>query len=165
MPVVGWQPNSPALWCLYGAEAVWLRRRRVETDLPAVACDALLEGLDSPSLVLLAGETDSAVAADLAELLVRALAELGLPPPPQSELADRVLRYWCWCIVTERTTPLRGARAIDRLIYEAPAPSAASGFSRMVDSWFGCDPAARIELEGEIRARAAAVLAEPPAER
>jgi hypothetical protein len=163
MPVVGWQPNSPALWCLYRAEAVWLRRRRVETDLPAVACDALLEGLDSPSLVLLAGETNSAVPADLAELLVRALAELGLPPPPQRELADRVLRYSCWCIVTERTTPLRGARAIDRLIYEAPAPPAVSAFSRMVESWFGGDPAARIELEGDIRARAAAVLAAPPA--
>ncbi|MDO9410480.1 hypothetical protein [Patulibacter sp.] len=165
MPVVGWQPNSPAQWSLYGAEAVWLRRRRVEADLPAAACDALLEGIDSPSLVLLAGETNTAVPADLAELLVRALDELGLTPPPGSELAGRVLRYWCWCIVTKRTTPLRGARSIDRLIYESPTPSTVPAFSRMVTSWFGCDPVARIELEGEIRARAAAVLAEPPSRR
>lgn len=165
MPVVGWQPASPAQWGLYGVEAIWLRKHRVEGDLPALACDALLEGLDSPALVLLAGERRTAVQADLADLLVEALAELDLAAPPEGELAERVLRYWCWRVTTERISPLEGARAIDRLIYESGAPSAVHAFSQLVVDWYAGGLSSRAALDREIRERAVAVLALPAAGR
>lgn len=163
MPAQGWQPDSPVTWRLYGAEAIWRLNHRIEGDLPALACDAMLEGLNSPALALLAGEQRTAIQADLGDLLLNALIELGKHPPPHDELADRVLRYRCWQIVTERTTAIRGARAIELLLHEPNAPEAASEFSSIDDQWtggFGDDKKTLAQRIGDL---AGAVLKQTPA--
>ena len=61
--------NTAALWSIRAANS-----RAVVT----CACDALIAGLDSPSLRILAGLTRSEADYEVPEILPAALAELGL---------------------------------------------------------------------------------------
>jgi hypothetical protein len=64
-----------------GAEGEWYERHTISQDLPQLATDALVVGWDTQSLRVLAGESPSAYALDLGDLLARALLELGPSRP------------------------------------------------------------------------------------
>jgi len=66
-------------WRVLGAEAEWYATWRVSQDLPELATNALVQGLDTQSLRLLAGERLTANPIDLGELFARALGELERP--------------------------------------------------------------------------------------
>ncbi|WP_326722030.1 hypothetical protein OHT59_24015 [Streptomyces sp. NBC_00243] len=91
-------------------------------DLPMIAALALADGLDSPALVELAGLSRRDPPADIRDLFVQAVAELGFPVPGVEEAwRERMLEaakgmlsgslthyeasseiYWCACHL-ERT--------------------------------------------------------------
>lgn len=97
-------------------------------DLPMIAAEALADGLDSPALVELAGLSRRDPPADIRDLFVEAMAELGLPlPGVEDAWRERMLGaaegmltssltpyeasneiYWCACHLerTDTTTML-----------------------------------------------------------
>lgn len=68
-----------------GAEGEWQSRHTVSQDLPALATDALVEGCDSQSLRVLAGEPPNAYYLDLGDLFEKAMSELGRPRLTQDQ--------------------------------------------------------------------------------
>lgn len=61
----------------------WAVRRIQSEDVVDVAITALVDGVDSPTLRVLAGLTPREAVERVPELLPRALAELGTPIPPR----------------------------------------------------------------------------------
>ncbi|MFE7672311.1 hypothetical protein ACFU5N_08830 [Streptomyces albidoflavus] len=88
--------SDPAARLLQDRAVLWSIGELSAHDLVGAACDALVAGLDSPTLRSLAALTRAEAAYDVRELLPGALDELGLAcPPPGStagqEAAARVL--------------------------------------------------------------------------
>ncbi len=83
-------------------------------ELPEAATQALVVGLDSPSLRVLAGTT-SKNAFELEDLLQRSLDELGLPRATEEEALRAMARYRAEQIVRGEIPPARGAGLIWRL--------------------------------------------------
>lgn len=88
-------------------------------DLPEAATQALVAGLDSPSLRVLAGTT-SKNAFELEELLERSLLELGLSCATEEEARRAVARYRAQQIVRGEIAPAMGAGLIWRLFRDYP---------------------------------------------
>jgi hypothetical protein len=73
---------------LYDAGALWsVGSRRAARDVVRAACDALVAGLESPALGMLAALTAAEADLEVPELLPVVLAELGLPPLPRDGVA------------------------------------------------------------------------------
>jgi hypothetical protein len=83
------------------------------SSMPDAAVQALIEGLDSPSLVKLAGESgDHSNLFEIEELFRHALSELGLSLPSKEEAAHILISYWAEHIVSGLVQPREGARHI-----------------------------------------------------
>lgn len=80
-------------------------------DLPQLATDALVRGLDTPSLRVLAGQ-DPADVRDSADLFRRALDELGVSLPAHDEAAWSLARMTAQGIVDGVVSPAVGANEI-----------------------------------------------------
>ncbi|WP_405774318.1 hypothetical protein [Streptomyces sp. NBC_00859] len=92
--------------------AVW--QRPSEGQLVQLGLDALLAGVESPSLVLLAGLVPGEYG-EARELFDAALEELGLLPLLPEALAEArwtAALWWARRIVTADLDPVRGARLI-----------------------------------------------------
>lgn len=83
-------------------------------SLPAVACQALEDGLDSPSLRILAGLTPIEVG-EARALFGRVLAELKVLPPSDRQAVLLLARQAASEILSGALTPYQGARAIWQL--------------------------------------------------
>ena len=95
------------------AQARWLLGLLYPEQVPAFACSALEAGFDSPSLRLLAGESQPTRAA-IAPIVESVFRELGIPPLDEEEAKLVVGRDWAARIVAGATSPYEGAKAIWR---------------------------------------------------
>src|SRR5438034_8225195 len=102
------------------AEAAFRRRpsNSSRTELVAAAVALLLAGVESPNLVVLAGE-DSADLEEVSEYLDATLRDLGLPPLDQVSIALRTIDHVAQQIVDGRIAPRDGAAAIWDTFYPA----------------------------------------------
>lgn len=96
------------------AAAYWSLGMLTSNKLPEIATAALLEGLDSPSLRILAGEYDP-IMAEVGPLFERALRELGVLVPEPFEAGMRVAGYIGQRIISGEVSPYEGAREIWRM--------------------------------------------------
>jgi hypothetical protein len=86
--------------------------------LVAAAVELLIAGVDSPNLVVLAGE-DSADLDEVAEYLGATLRDLGLRPLDQVSIALRTIDHAAQEILDGRLAPRDGAAAIWDAYYPA----------------------------------------------
>jgi hypothetical protein len=143
--------------------------RRVDArDLPMIAAQALARGVDSPALRELAG-LGRADARDAADLLTRALQELGRPlRGPQQVRWDRARRL-AGDVVAGALSAADGAERIAALLCEADhrddhgrACDLATRFEMLSLDWDDY-PGQRPTIVEEIRAAAADLLCEEAA--
>ncbi|MBS2534435.1 hypothetical protein KGQ20_16815 [Catenulispora sp. NF23] len=81
-------PTKTAAVGLHDAAALWsVGHRGAAQNVVRVACDALVAGLDSPTLGILAALTANEADLEVPELLPIVLDELGLPPLPRDSVA------------------------------------------------------------------------------
>jgi hypothetical protein len=150
---------------LAGAQAELDALNTVGEDLPALATDALVEGLDTPTLRILAGEPSIMFAEfDNRDLFRKVLEELGREPLPREEALWQLIRFRCWDILQGRVTPIDGARRIERLVYEEPSHRVVGWFVGFSDEWGAGWGRSKAEIEAEIREVAAQVSAAERAE-
>jgi hypothetical protein len=80
------------------------------SSMPEAAVHALVEGYDSPSLKMLAGESSTnSNPFEIKELFQHALTELGLSTPSVNEAAHTLVCYWVKRIVDGSVSPHEGA--------------------------------------------------------
>ncbi|MHB0914899.1 MAG: hypothetical protein ACYC4M_04345 [Thermoleophilia bacterium] len=84
------------------------------SDLIDAATDALVEGLDTPSLRILAGLAE-ADGAEVKKMFDRSLDELNISLPNEREAALRLAQLICIEILTGQTHPYKGAKRIWKL--------------------------------------------------
>jgi hypothetical protein len=146
------------------AEALWESDCLAREELPEVAVDALIAGLDSPSLRVLAGL--NAARMDRApDLLDRALQELGRRPvaslPPAREAA-----LWAEAITAGAVPLLQGTHALWamwRKTNDGELKAALLEFRVEQDRWEQASPQHRRGIERQVLTRARAFLARWPA--
>lgn len=93
------------------AQALWTLHLLPDSGLSEVAAKALLEGVDTSSLRLLAG-AEGEEPRTLANLFQRSLAEVGLDQLTQADAARRYAIFVSRQIVESRVSPVAGARRI-----------------------------------------------------
>lgn len=157
-------PATPLEWRLLGAESAWYTEHRVDQDLPQLATDALIAGIDSQSLRVLAGESADAFPYDLGELLAASLIELGRPPPAAQDAWRGFVAFRCWEVATGLVDPARGAAHLEAIGYvQSDQPRDARDvvleFSSLDDQWHGDWARPKPVIEREIGELAAAVVA------
>jgi hypothetical protein len=153
--------EAQGLWLLG-----WLRRE----DLPEIATQALVNGLDTPSLVLLAGL--SGVEMDRAwDLWETAIAELGVPGPSLDDavryVAARIARRGLHGDIKLRETCRElGQLAYELLRYPPPVPEDLNRlwWFESVDDWLwvhvGAQPWLLERIERDVQGKLRALLAE-----
>jgi len=97
---------------------LWALHRLPSEQLPEVATDWLVSGLDSPSLCELAG-LGSTVMSEAGPLFERALAELKITVPSEDEALMSLARHYARQIVEGAMSPYDGARKIWWEVYNA----------------------------------------------
>ncbi|MEV4489623.1 hypothetical protein AB0K04_05835 [Micromonospora coxensis] len=126
-------------------------------ELPMVAAQALAEGLDSPSLRVLAGLSRGEYR-EARELLDQVVDELGLPELPDEDQAVwEVVVSYARRLVSGGIVPVDGAHAIAAYggSLEFPEPLATIAF--LVDLWED-NAAERAQLEQDMAREAEAML-------
>jgi hypothetical protein len=89
--------------------------RRIES-IPELACDALQEGQDTPSLRILAGLNGSDTD-DTREYMKRAVEELGIVYPTLEESGWEVIRYFIDGMISGEVDPVDALRTIIWRVY------------------------------------------------
>jgi len=79
-------------------------------DLPPAAVDALVRGVDSPSLVLLAGASSKEDPAQVRSLFLAALAELQIPLPAKKGAAELLKVSYAQKVLAGTWSPRTAAR-------------------------------------------------------
>ena len=83
-------PTETAAVGLLDAAALWsVGNRGAAQNVVRAACDALVAGLDSPTLGMLAALSANEADLEVPELLPIVLDELGLPPLPRDSVAGK----------------------------------------------------------------------------
>lgn len=130
---------------VYAAALDTLRRLDPST-LPTVATEAVLQGLESEALFVLAGESPTSDPHDLRERFAAALDELGIPQPSRLEAATTIKRRIAADVVAGRVGRREGAAEIVGLALdvedETPnGPIAGSGFgiAELLGLYYGYD--------------------------
>ncbi len=119
-----------------GAEGEWWFRHTVSQDLAGLATDALVEGWDSQSLRVLAGEPSNAYDLDLGDLFEKAILELGRKRLTEEQAFRRYVGYLAWLMVSGRVGVLDGVQRIERIPwYEAPELDGLGHLAFVADEW------------------------------
>lgn len=126
-------------------------------ELPAIATDALLRGLDSPSLREAAGASASDVR-DARDLFEAALAELGVEMPDEQDALWILVRDTLQRIVEGAVPPLAGAQWIWGHAYWRTTLEGDLRVFVGLASEAEDHPAAANEMEADIREAAAELL-------
>jgi hypothetical protein len=160
-PVLADKPSTDLDWRLLGAEALWHLWRSVDEDLVELATDALVAGLDSPTLRVLAGADPTSYYMDLGDLLAEALQELERRPPSPDDAALNLVRYVSWQIVSGRVPPIDGARRIERIGYDTTSTlDLVLEFSALDDEFGGGWGRSQDEVQEAIRSAALSVISD-----
>src|ERR1051325_2253452 len=104
--------------CLREALARQMLGKLQPLELPAIATDALLQGIDSPSLRVLAGlDVGPALGGEREECFKKVCTELGIAFKEKKEAVFYLLELWLAHICEGRTQPYEGCRKIVSEIY------------------------------------------------
>jgi hypothetical protein len=126
-------------------------------DLPALATDALVRGVDSPALRQLAGTSPGAVR-DARDTFWEAMTELGMRRPTPVEARWQLVFEWADDIVAGRISPIQGASRIWWDGWEHLGhPDELTAFAGLASQWDD-DPEHRSDYERDIRDEAATLL-------
>jgi hypothetical protein len=136
-------------------------------QFPDIAIQALVDGNEAPSFLLLAGESGSAPPDELRALLVAALTESGIPLPDPVGAAHMVKRDYAQQVGTGALSPIDGARRIIRLFHKIenllPPPHRYVGDTFGIETLYGledtwCDSwSERSAIEVELREECARI--------
>jgi hypothetical protein len=129
-------------------------------DLPELGTDALVRGLDSPALRLLAGQSPADVR-DSRDLFARALVELGIDLPEYDAAVWSLVRLTARDIVDGTVTPATGANEIWRRGYHRVAERGDLRIFVGLASRLDDHPEDRTAIELDILAGAKELLARP----
>ena len=141
--------------------ALAVLEKQQSEELPAIATDALVRGLDSPSLRLLAGTSPRDVR-DARDLLWSALDELGIAKPSQTEARWLLVRGWAHDIIANRLAPIDGARRIWWDGWEELGrPDDLTAFVGLASDWED-DESRRYQYDQDIREAAARLVDNRP---
>lgn len=137
-----------------------LQEQSPET-LPGLATDALVRGVDSPSLRQLAGTTERAYR-DARDLFKNACHELGIAIPTPDQARWTLAYEWAEAILTGELTPIEGARRIWWQAWEhLGRPDDLTPFVAFASEWED-DPDHQAEYDNDIRREAARLVAQRP---
>jgi hypothetical protein len=127
-------------------------------DLPEIAVQALVRGIDSPALRELAGLSRDDVRS-ARDLFITAMAELGVQmPSPEAGARERV-RFWAAEMLVGTLTPYEGSRLIWWNGWEPlERPDDLTPFVGLASEWED-DPEHRTEYEHDMLAEARSLLA------
>ena len=98
---------------LQTAAAYWALDQLPGEDIPDIAAQAVSHGLESPSLLLLAGE-QAAPKRNLADLFEKALREADIEIPAKNDAVRVVARYYAAQIADSSIDPYEGLTRIVR---------------------------------------------------
>ncbi len=126
-------------------------------ELPRLATEALLRGLDSPALAVAAGARPSDVR-DARDVFVAALRELGIDPPDEQQALWLVARDVMERIVEGTTNPVAGAEWIWMRIYNRFEKEGDLRVFIGLASTLDDHPSERSRIEAAIREAAADLL-------
>ncbi|MEH0018639.1 MAG: hypothetical protein V6Z89_03250 [Desulfobacter sp.] len=93
------------------AAAFYRLNQLTSKDLSELACSYIQAGIESESLVLLAG-TINPIMSEVGNLFEKSLSELGYKLPPTNEALFSVAKYYAKQIIDEEVTPYQGAKNI-----------------------------------------------------
>jgi hypothetical protein len=128
-------------------------------DLPLIATNALLRGVDSQSLRELAG-TRLEDYQDARDLFEKVCDELGIIKPTPEEARWQLVYEWAAAVTSGAMTPIDAARRIWWDGWEELGrPDSLTTFVGLTSQWED-DPAHRDDFNHEIRAAAASLLAQ-----
>lgn len=131
--------------------------RQPTEDLPDIATDALVRGIDSPSLRVLAGTSTSDVR-DARDLFWQAFDELGFEQPTSTKARWSLVMRWAADIEAGRIEPVEGARMIWWEGWEElDRPDQLTAFVGLVSEWED-DPANRQAYDEDIRSASRRLL-------
>lgn len=130
-------------------------------SLPGLATDALVRGVDSPSLRELAGTPERAHE-DARDLFITACHELGIAIPTPDQARWSLAYEWAQAIVAGELTPIDGARRIWWQAWEhLGRPNDLTPFVAFASEWED-DPDHQVEYDDDIRREAARLVAQRP---
>jgi len=142
------------------AAAFWVLGLLPSDECPNVATEALVRGIDSPSLRLLAGELRP-IASEVDPLFERSLVENGIAVPDRQTARAAVARYYAREMLAGSLSPWEGAERIwwdvANDAYSAPDWERYSSFVGLA-SGLRDNPQHRTEYEREIVAAAHRLL-------
>jgi hypothetical protein len=109
-------------------------------ELPSIAADALVAGVDSPSLRLVAG-TPTREYQDARELFIAAANELRLPVPTPEEARWCRVREWAQAMVDGSVSPYEASRRIWGQGWdELGRPESLTAFVGLASEWEDDEP-------------------------
>jgi hypothetical protein len=128
------------------------------SDLVALACDLLVDGVDTPAVVLLAILPFTATMTEAEPVFRDAIAELGRPPLPKEQagwvLAASVARQMAANSIPQHV----GARVLWGLWWDLGNPPEIAAFVQLLDAWEEVLPQDRRPIEDEMRSLAPSVI-------
>jgi hypothetical protein len=130
----------------------------VDDDLPRFAIEALSRGVESPSLLVLAGATTPMYPGELRTLFESALRELCIPIPGRRDAADLLKKHYAEQVVTGAIPPEMGAarivwlyHAIYELLSERVYAGQAFGIAALLGAFYALDDVAPDDLRAETK--------------
>ncbi|MEU9644364.1 hypothetical protein [Streptomyces sp. NPDC048188] len=155
--------TAPAAHRLQHCASLWSAGDLRATDVVAAACDALVGGLDSPALRILAACTRAEADYDVPDLLPPALDELGLVFHPATSAAGReaaVCALAALMLEGELTPRELAFRVHRRFGHEFPP---AERLAQLDDEYrlLACDGGTSTEVDAEVRAEALRLARRP----
>lgn len=133
--------------------------RLVSEDLPQLATDALLRGVDTPSLRMLAGQQPGDVR-DSADLFIAVLDEVGIDLPDPECAHWKLVRRTAIEVIARRMSPGRGANelwAAYHHVRDSGDLRTFVGLASMLDDY----PEDEARIEAQILAEVEQLLARP----
>ncbi|UCM87481.1 hypothetical protein [Streptomyces marincola] len=153
--------------------ALWSIGEATPTDVVDGACDALVAGLDSPALRMLAACTRAEAASDVPDLLPPALDELGLVFHPVDSVSglEAATRVLAARLLAGELTPRELTRQVHwhcghRVPLAQPLAALDDDYDNVYGS-LGYIPRPEAEIDAEVRAEAKRLVdrSAPPPER
>ena len=137
------------------AAAYWRLGALPGEKLPGIAQAALLDGYDTESLRVLAGE-QPAPKSELGELFERTLSECQVSDLSEPESALEIARYHAEKILSGEVSPYEGAKAIVQEAAQAvqPIPEEILAFVGLEDEFVDFGEQSRVQFYGKERCEA-----------
>ena len=144
---------------------LWLVGHRTSQDVVDAATEALVAGVDTPSLPLLAGTPMRDAQVEVPDLLPKVMDELGLPIPPRETEAANIAgaRELATMLLEHELGPSAAAKAIYSLLLPALPPPVRPLVGLHEDYWLvdnGLTTKSRDEIDRSVEETAERILRE-----